>query len=35
MKKITGNFTFEGEIIKNFAVGCTQVFNKKLCLIFN
>ena len=30
-KKIKGNFTFEGEIIKNFATGCTQVFNKKLC----
>lgn len=31
LKKTTGNFTFEGEMIKNFATGCTQVFNKKLC----
>lgn len=31
IKKVTGNFTFEGEMIKNFATGCTQVFNKKLC----
>ena len=30
VRKVTGNFTFEGEIIKNFATGCTQVFNKKL-----
>lgn len=29
-KKVEGNFTFEGAIIKNFATGCTQVFNKKL-----
>ena len=29
-KKVDGNFTFEGAIIKNFATGCTQVFNKKL-----
>ncbi len=30
VKKVSGNFCFEGEIIKNFATGCTQVFNKKL-----
>lgn len=35
IKKVTGNFTFEGEIIKNFATGCTMVFNKKLCNIIN
>lgn len=29
-KEIQGKFTFEGEMIKNFAIGCTQVFNKKL-----
>lgn len=29
-KKVSGNFCFEGEIIKNFATGCTQVFNKNL-----
>ena len=29
-KKVEGNFTLEGEIIKNFATGCTQVFNKNL-----
>lgn len=29
-KKVNGNFTFEGAIIKNFANGCTQVFNKEL-----
>ena len=32
-KKVAGNFTLEGEIIKNFATGCTQVFNKNLCNI--
>ena len=32
-KKVEGNFTLEGEIIKNFAAGCTQVFNKNLCNI--
>lgn len=31
IKKVKGNFTFEGEMIKNFANGCTQVFNKQLC----
>lgn len=30
-KKVNGNFSFEGELIKNFATGCTQVLNKKLC----
>lgn len=30
IKKVNGNFTFEGEIIRNFATGCTQVLNKKL-----
>lgn len=29
-KEIQGKFTFEGEMIKNFAYGCTQVFNKEL-----
>ena len=29
-KKVNGNFNFEGEIIRNFATGCTQVLNKKL-----
>ena len=29
-KEVQGKFTFEGEMIKNFAIGCTQVFNKKL-----
>lgn len=33
IKKVTGNFSFEGAIIKNFATGCTQVFNKNLCNI--
>lgn len=33
IKKVSGNFTFEGEMIKNFAVGCTMVFNKELCNI--
>ncbi len=27
---VQGNFCFEGEIIKNFATGCTQVFNANL-----
>lgn len=31
IKKISGNFCFEGEMVKNFAIGCTQVFNKALC----
>lgn len=31
IKKVTGNFCFEGEMAKNFAIGCTMVFNKKLC----
>lgn len=31
IKKVQGNFSFEGEMIKNFATGCTQVFNKELC----
>lgn len=31
IKKVSGNFCLEGELIKNFATGCTQVFNKKLC----
>lgn len=31
MKQVEGNFSLEGEIIRNFATGCTQVFNKKLC----
>lgn len=30
IKKVQGNFSFEGEMIKNFATGCTQVFNKQL-----
>lgn len=30
IKKVSGNFTFEGEMIQNFAVGCTQVLNKEL-----
>lgn len=34
-KEIQGKFTFEGEMIKNFAIGCTQVFNKKLRDIIN
>ena len=29
-KQVDGNFCFEGEMIKNFATGCTQVFNKTL-----
>lgn len=31
IKKVSGNFCFEGEMAKNFATGCTMVFNKKLC----
>ena len=34
-KEIQGKFTFEDEMIKNFATGCTQVFNKKLRNIIN
>ncbi|MCI8640436.1 MAG: glycosyltransferase family 2 protein [Clostridia bacterium] len=34
-KEIQGKFTFEGEMIKNFAYGCTQVFSKKLRDIIN
>lgn len=30
IKKVSGNFCFEGEMIKNFATGCTMVFNKRL-----
>lgn len=30
IKQVTGNFTFEGAMIKNFATGCTLVFNKNL-----
>lgn len=30
IKKVSGNFCFEGAIIKNFATGCTMCFNKKL-----
>ncbi len=30
LKQVNGNFCFEGEMIKNFATGCTQVFNKAL-----
>lgn len=30
IKKVEGNFSFEGEMIKNFATGCTMVLNKKL-----
>ncbi len=33
IKKVTGNFCTEGEMAKNFATGCTMVFNKKLCNI--
>ena len=32
-KQADGNFSFEGEMIKNFATGCTQVFNKDLMKI--
>ncbi len=31
IKKVSGNLCFEGEMVKNFATGCTMVFNKKLC----
>lgn len=31
IKKVTGEHCFEGEMAKNFATGCTMVFNKKLC----
>jgi len=34
-KKVEGNFSFEGEMIKNFATGCTMVLNKKLRDIIN
>lgn len=34
-KKIIGNFTLEGAIIKNFAYGCTQVLNKKMRDVIN
>ena len=30
VKKVGGTHTFEGEIIRNFATGCTMVMNKKL-----
>lgn len=30
IKKVSGNFCFEGAMIKNFATGCTMCFNKKL-----
>ncbi len=30
MKQVEGNHCFEGEMVKNFATGCTQVFNKLL-----
>ena len=30
IKKVSGNFCFEGEMVKNFATGCTQVFNKAM-----
>lgn len=30
IKKVSGNFTFEGVMIKNFATGCTMCFNKTL-----
>ena len=35
IKKVEGNFSFEGEMIRNFATGCTMVFNKKLREIIN
>lgn len=31
IKKVSGNLCLEGEMAKNFATGCTMVFNKKLC----
>ena len=30
IKKVEGNLSFEGEMIKNFATGCTMVLNKNL-----
>ena len=30
-KKVNGKLSFEGEMIRNFATGCTMVLNKKLC----
>lgn len=30
IKKVSSNLCFEGEMIKNFATGCTMSFNKKL-----
>ena len=30
IKQVTGNFCFEGAMVKNFATGCTLVLNKKL-----
>ena len=30
IKQVEGNHCFEGEMVKNFATGCTQVFNKEL-----
>jgi len=35
IKKVVGNPTLEGAIIKNFAYGCTQVLNKKMRDIIN
>lgn len=29
-RKVQGNFCLEGEMVKNFATGCTQVFNNNL-----
>lgn len=29
-RKVQGNFCLEGEMVKNFATGCTQVFNDSL-----
>ena len=34
-KKVDGNYSFEGEMIKNFATGCTMVLNKNLRDIIN
>lgn len=31
IKKVSGKHCLEGEMAKNFATGCTMVFNKKLC----
>lgn len=33
IEQVSGNFCFEGEMVKNIAAGCTQVFNKELCYI--